>query len=57
MQLVKTSAGRWKAQFDHAVPIANGGQDNADNIQALTVECHKAKTAEVSADTARETQP
>lgn len=31
-------------EFDHEIPLADGGEDNTDNIQALTKACHRAKT-------------
>ena len=31
-------------QVDHIVALVNGGEDHADNRQALCDECHKAKT-------------
>ena len=30
---------------DHIIPLAEGGQDTADNIQGLCEECHNKKTA------------
>lgn len=29
---------------DHAIPLANGGRNTLDNLQALCKECHKTKT-------------
>ena len=29
---------------DHIIPLAEGGQDTADNIQGLCEECHNKKT-------------
>lgn len=31
-------------EVDHIVALVNGGEDHADNRQALCDECHKAKT-------------
>ncbi len=31
-------------ECDHIVPIARGGSDSMENLQALCVTCHKAKT-------------
>lgn len=36
-------------QIDHVVPIANGGAHHIDNLQALCVPCHKAKTTREAA--------
>jgi len=33
-------------QVDHRIPKFEGGADDDDNLQAICVECHKAKTAE-----------
>ena len=32
------------AQVDHIVPLASGGRDNEDNLQAICYKCHEAKT-------------
>jgi 5-methylcytosine-specific restriction protein A len=32
-------------QVDHITPKANGGTDNAENLEAICEPCHKAKTA------------
>ncbi len=32
-------------EYDHMIPLALGGADSLENIQALLYECHKAKTA------------
>ena len=32
-------------EFDHVVPLANGGADDISNMQALCTSCHKEKTA------------
>ena len=37
-------------EADHIVNRARGGSDDEDNLQALCVPCHKAKTAAESAD-------
>jgi hypothetical protein len=31
-------------QYDHIIPLALGGADHIDNLQALHIDCHKAKT-------------
>ena len=31
-------------QVDHIKPKAQGGTDDADNLQAICADCHKAKT-------------
>ncbi len=39
--------------MDHIVPLAEGGEDTLDNLQALCQPCHKEKTAEQAARKAR----
>jgi 5-methylcytosine-specific restriction endonuclease McrA len=40
--------------FDHIVPVALGGEDEPDNLQALCIPCHKAKTTKpIDGDMAR----
>src|SRR5690625_3570785 len=41
------SAGRYTQaeEVDHIVPVANEGTDDMENLQAICVECHQAKTA------------
>lgn len=36
-------------EVDHIINIAQGGNDDDTNLQALCVPCHKLKTAEESA--------
>lgn len=36
-------------EVDHKVNVAQGGTDHDENLQALCVQCHKAKTASESA--------
>jgi 5-methylcytosine-specific restriction protein A len=36
-------------EVDHIINIAQGGNDDDANLQALCVPCHKLKTAEESA--------
>lgn len=36
--------GKWAVEFDHVVALADGGLDTLDNLQALTIPCHNAKT-------------
>jgi len=38
------------AQVDHIKPKAQGGADDADNLQPICAECHVAKTAQESAE-------
>ena len=33
-------------QVDHIVALVNGGEDHADNRQALCASCHQVKTAQ-----------
>ena len=35
---------KWAVEFDHIVPLADGGLDDVDNIQALSPACHRDKT-------------
>ncbi|QOK96571.1 HNH endonuclease [Ralstonia pseudosolanacearum] len=35
---------RLATEVDHIVPKARGGTDDDDNLQAINVECHRAKT-------------
>ena len=32
-------------ELDHIVPLHKGGSNDQDNLQALCVPCHRAKTA------------
>lgn len=42
------------AEFDHIVPLGLGGEDKPDNIAALCLPCHRAKTTTpVTGDRAR----
>ena len=36
-------------EVDHIVPKAEGGTDDPDNLQAICIPCHQAKTAEEAA--------
>lgn len=36
-------------EVDHVVNIAQGGSDDDDNLQAICIPCHKAKTLRESA--------
>ena len=36
-------------EVDHIVNVAQGGTDDDDNLQAICIPCHKAKTARESA--------
>lgn len=41
-------------EVDHIVPISRGGSDELENLQALCIECHRAKTrADIGAREAR----
>ena len=35
---------KWNAEFDHITPLADGGLDEVDNLQALTPYCHGDKS-------------
>lgn len=37
-------------QVDHIKPKAQGGTDDLDNLQSICDDCHKAKTAEETAN-------
>ena len=37
-------------QVDHITPKAQGGTDDADNLQAICDECHESKTRQEAAD-------
>jgi 5-methylcytosine-specific restriction protein A len=41
------AAGRIRAadEVDHVVPLAIGGPDTDDNLQALCIDCHRRKSA------------
>ncbi len=39
-----TSLEDENVEFDHILPLADGGLDCVDNLQALTKECHRQKT-------------
>jgi 5-methylcytosine-specific restriction endonuclease McrA len=39
-------SGGAPAEFDHVLPLELGGDDDLDNVQALCIPCHKAKTRE-----------
>lgn len=41
----------WEAE--HIIPLAQGGEDGGDNLRPAHAKCHKAKTAQDAADTAR----
>ena len=34
------------SEVDHVIPKSKGGTDDDDNLQAISPECHKRKTAE-----------
>lgn len=36
-------------EVDHIIPQAEGGKDDVDNLQAICIDCHKAKTQEEAA--------
>lgn len=50
----KTPAGY---EVDHIIPLSQGGSDSPYNMQLLTVQQHKAKTARERANTSRTTLP
>jgi 5-methylcytosine-specific restriction protein A len=33
-----------EGQVDHRIPLAEGGTDDASNLQWLCVDCHRQKT-------------
>lgn len=41
-------------QFDHIKPLADGGEHRESNLQLLSDDAHKAKTAEEAHDRAKE---
>lgn len=41
-------------EADHIIPLCKGGKDDERNMQALCVECHKAKSAREALDCLRE---
>lgn len=49
------SAGRVReaSHCDHRIPRAKGGKDDADNLQSLCPECHRAKSIEDAGGTPR----
>lgn len=40
-------------EWDHVIPLANGGADEIENLQPLTRSCHKKKTAEDAGNIAK----
>lgn len=38
-----------EGEVDHRTPLAQGGSDDASNLQWLCIECHKLKTARENA--------
>ena len=36
--------GQFDCEFDHIVPLAEGGLDTIENLQALVKTCHREKT-------------
>lgn len=40
-------------EWDHVIPLAQGGDDALDNLQPLCRACHATKTAQDAGDTAR----
>lgn len=41
-------------ESDHIIPLCKGGKDDERNMQALCVECHKAKSSREALDGLRE---
>lgn len=39
-------------QVDHVKPKSKGGADDADNLQSICADCHKAKTAQEAVEAA-----
>ena len=45
-------------EVDHIIPKSQGGTDDLSNLQGICPDCHKAKTAQESADAqGRRTRP
>ena len=42
-----------KIEFDHILGLAEGGDDSADNLQALTRRCHRAKSNRTATERAK----
>ena len=40
-------------EWDHIVPLADGGEDRPDNLQALTKTCHRIKTTREATERAK----
>lgn len=40
-------------ELEHVIPLAQGGDDAAENLRPAHAKCHKAKTAEDASNTAR----
>ena len=47
----------WYLELDHIVPLADGGTEMPENLQALCAPCHRAKTAREAADRAFARRP
>ncbi len=37
-------------EIDHTIPLAEGGTNDATNLQLLTADCHKEKTIQENHD-------
>ena len=40
-------------EFDHEIPLADGGEDNPGNMQALIKACHRAKSSREATERAK----
>ena len=40
-------------EYDHILPLADGGVDEPENLQALAKACHRAKTSREATERAR----
>lgn len=43
-QICGRVADRGDGEVDHRIPLAQGGSDEASNLQWLCIDCHRAKT-------------
>lgn len=46
---VSTGAVRMAEEIDHKVPLWAGGSNDLDNLQAMSIECHRRKTDDEAA--------
>lgn len=45
VECLKIGEYREAVEFDHVVPLADGGADHESNMQGLCLDCHRRKTA------------